>query len=87
MSETGNPLLDAFQRLQPDVDVVVLPPEPPLELLEPSSPAEAQHAARATHATAFSLVEEISGRQDPAVVERWRRLRPGIYRHRTRLMR
>ncbi|KQY55777.1 hypothetical protein ASD11_14820 [Aeromicrobium sp. Root495] len=85
MSETGNPLLDAFQRLQPDVDVVVLPPEPPLELLETSDPAEAQRAAQASRTTAHSLLEEVRGAGEPVVIERWDRLAPQVHRHRTRV--
>lgn len=85
MSETGNPLLDAFQQLQPDVDVVVLPPEPPLDLLEVSDPAEAERAAHSTRTTALSLVEEVRGTGEPVVIERWDRLAPGVHRHRTRV--
>lgn len=39
VSETGNPLLDAFKQLQPDLDVVVLPSEPSLALITLSKPA------------------------------------------------
>ncbi|KAA1397510.1 hypothetical protein [Aeromicrobium ginsengisoli] len=85
VSETGNPLLDAFRRLQPDVDVVVLLPEPSFDLLDLSQPAEAIHAAVATRAAAMSLAEEVGVAGEPVVLERWSRLQPQIYRHRTRL--
>lgn len=85
MSETGNPLLDAFNRLQPDVDIVVLPPEPSLALIPLSESADAVHAAAATRAAAASLAEEVRAIGCPAVVERWNRLEPQVYRHRTRL--
>lgn len=85
MAETGNPLLAAFRRLQPDIDVVELPPEPSLAFLELSEPAEAVSAAAATRAAAASLVEEVRAAGRPTVVERWNRLEPHVYRHRTRL--
>ena len=80
----GNPLLDRFRELQPDVDVLVLPPEPSLVDVPLATADDAEQAARSTRSSALRLLADVPDAGDPVVLERWDRLEPGVHRHRTR---
>ena len=89
MSRTGDPFLDAFHALQPDVDIVVLPPDGAPADLPYASASDAAVAARATDGAATTLLDE-SGLADPevhprTVFDRWIRLRDDVHTHRTRI--
>ena len=88
MSQTGDPFLDALHVLQPEVDIVVLPPDDVPADVPSGSPADAAAAARGTGAAATTLLSE-SGLADPIanphrVFERWQRVRDDVHVHRTR---
>ena len=88
VSQTGDPFLDALRVLQPDVDIVVLPPEDLSADVPSGSPADAAAAARGTSTTTAMLLSE-SGLADPVAnpgkaFERWQRVRDDVHAHRTR---
>jgi hypothetical protein len=84
MSQSGEPFFEAFRALQPDVDVVVLPPEQPVRA--PSADREeAGAAARDTVRTVRTLLEESGVADRPRVDhERWDRRRGDVHVHMAR---
>lgn len=79
---TGDPFFDELHRLQPDVDIVVLPPQVPLERAPADSDAVAT-AARATSTTVTDLLDA-AGLQADRSWSKWRRRSDGLHEHRTR---
>lgn len=79
----GDPFFDEFRRLQPDLDIVVLPPEEPID--GPITPlAEAQHLASVGVKVADDVVAACELSVDFRF-DRWERLREDAYEHLTRV--
>ena len=78
-----DPFFDEFRRLQPDVDVVVLPPERPVN--GPVTPvAEARHMA----SVGMQIADDVVAACELAVdfrFDRWEQLREDMYEHLTRV--
>lgn len=83
MASTGDPFLDRLRELQPDVDVVVLPPTVPGD--QPIADEQTvEAAATGTAATAADLLAA-AGLAPTRTWDRWQRTPEGLHTHRTRV--
>ena len=80
MSQSDEVFFEALRALQPDVDIVVLPPEPPVA--PDASRDDAVAAARGTAETLEALLVESGAGGRPRVDhERWDRRQGGVHVH------
>lgn len=79
---TGDPFFDELRRLQPDVDLVVLPPQAATE----RPPADASAVATAAEATSTTVADLLTAADLEAgrTWAKWRRRGDGLHEHRTR---
>ncbi|MCW2840828.1 MAG: hypothetical protein JWR55_2311 [Aeromicrobium sp.] len=82
MSQSGEPFFEAFRELQPDVDIVILPPEEQPVPVPSADREEADAAARDTVRTVRTLLQESGVADRPrSDHERWDRQRGDVHVH------
>ncbi len=79
---TGDPFFEELRRLQPDVDIVVLPAQEPLE----RTLADAGTVATAAEATSTTVADLLgaAGLEPDRTWDTWRPRGDGLHEHRTR---